>query len=89
MYGRLADSVFLCCLAYGGIGLYNIICDLDRSFFDIIFQKKPLEFLLLQFMQGMRVLCLDLCLQALHEKRTDHSSSQKEQSVRLINNPLA
>ena len=52
MYRRLADSIFLCCLTYCRIMLYNIICDFNRSFFNITFQKKPLQSLLLDCMQG-------------------------------------
>ena len=58
MYGRFANAIFLRRLTYGGIILYNIIRDLDRSFFNIIFQKRPLQSLLLHCMQGGLFLCL-------------------------------
>lgn len=41
MYRTFTDSKLLCCLAHRCIMFYNIICNLDGSLLDIIFQKNP------------------------------------------------
>ena len=57
MYGTLAYSKLLRCLAHCRFMLNNIIRNLYRPLFNIIFHIKPLHSLFLQCMQGRMAIC--------------------------------
>lgn len=61
MYRTLADSKPLRRLPHRRAVLYNIICNLHGSLFNIIFQKIPLQTSFLQCMQGFLKSCPLTC----------------------------
>ena len=44
MYGRLTNPKVLRCLSYGSIVINDVACNLHCTFFDISFQKNPLQY---------------------------------------------
>lgn len=57
MYRTLRHSKLFCRLPNCRLILNNIIRNLHRALFDIIFHKNPLHSLFLQFMQGNKSIC--------------------------------
>lgn len=57
MYRTLTNSKFLRRLPYRSLSFYNILCNFNRSFFDIIFHKNSPGYIFLQCMQGNYRLC--------------------------------
>ena len=56
MNGLLTHAICLCLLSYRGIFLHNVCTNFNCSFFNILFQRNPLQYSFLHCMQGSYIL---------------------------------